>query len=79
VTTWIRDSSRDVTFLCTVDRHPMLFSRSRLSRKHLTCVIGGLGVSVLFAGGDSGSDRLGSGGRGGDGSGGGGRGCLSHG
>lgn len=58
-----------------------------MPRKHLTCVVGFLGVSVLF--GDSGSDRLGSGGGrgrdlgGGRGLGGGGGGgasdCLSHG
>lgn len=37
----------------------MLSSRTRVPRKHLTCVIGGFRVSIfLFAGGDSGSDRL---------------------
>jgi hypothetical protein len=37
----------------------MLFSRTRVPRKHLTCVIGGFRVSIfLFTGGDSGSDRL---------------------
>jgi hypothetical protein len=40
----------------------MLFSRTRVPRKHLTCVIGGFRVSIfLFTGGDSGSDRLCSG------------------
>ena len=61
----------------------MLFSRSRVPRKHLTCVIGGFRVSVLFGDlfGDSGNDRLGSGGGGGGdrglGSGGRGRGGAS--
>jgi hypothetical protein len=61
----------------------MLFSRSRVPRKHLTCAIGDLRVSVTFAAGDSGSDRLGSGDGSGLGGGGRGRGgasgCLSHG
>jgi hypothetical protein len=62
----------------------MLFSRTRVPGKHLTCVIGGSRVSIfLFAAGDSGSDRLGRGdGRGLDGrgcGGGSGYGRLSHG
>jgi hypothetical protein len=66
VTTWIRDSYRDVTFLCTVGRHHHpLFEKSS---QHLTCLIGGLKVVCLpfvpSVDSDSGSGRLGDSGSG---------------
>ena len=57
MTTWLRDSCRDLAFLYAVGRHHHALSRTRVPRKHLACVIGGGRVLILlFAGGDS--DRL---------------------